>query len=142
MGVAAARARQPQFPGDALRRLHVAVGQPVAVVDLDGVDDRRHVTLECGVVGRAAAAAAVSSAASTEPTAFGLRPGLVDHDGPATDLLAVEARDRGPGFTLVVELDESETLRPAAVAVGEDADRFRRAARREQFLQLVFSRVV
>ena len=92
--------------------------------------------------GAAAAAAVPAPASATGTATLGLRPRLVDNDGAAAHLLAVQARDRGPGFALVVELDEPEALRPAAVAVREDADRFRRAARREQFLQLVFGRVV
>src|SRR5262245_7678308 len=81
----------------------------------------------------AAAAPAVATSAATAPAAaaLGLGPGLVDGQGAAADLLAVERLDGGLGFLVGLHLHEAEALGAAGVPVHDDLGRLHRAVRLE-----------
>ena len=88
----------------------------------------------------AAAAAAISTiAVAAAAAAAGLRPGLVDDEGAAAEIGAVEASDRGLRFFIRLHLDERESARTAGGHVAHHAHRFNRARLAEQILELVFS---
>ena len=62
------------------------------------------------------------AAASASAPAFGLGTRFDDRERAAAEVGAVE-RERLLGLLVVAELDETESLRAAAVAIGDDLGR-------------------
>ncbi len=73
-------------------------------------------------VAAAAATAAVAAAAATAAAAAAAftRAGLVDDQGAAADVAAVDGRDRLLRLVFARHFDEAEAARLARVAVGDD----------------------
>src|SRR5262249_5306217 len=84
----------------------------------------------------AATTKAASSTATAAATALGARLGLVDGQGAAAGVLAVQGGDGGLGLLLGLHLHEAEALRTAGVAVHDDLRRLHRAVGRKQLLQV------
>src|ERR1700722_20015175 len=68
----------------------------------------------------AAATTATAAAATTAARTFLTWLGFIDGQGAAAVLLAVQRGNRRLGLAVSAHLDESETLRPAGVPVGDD----------------------
>src|SRR5450631_1198617 len=90
----------------------------------------------------AAAAAEAAASTTTAAAALGLGTRLRNGQGPAADFLAVQARDGRVAFRVVAELDEAETLRAAAIAVGDHGDGVHGPVGREQVAQIALARAV
>src|SRR5579885_349769 len=85
-----------------------------------------------GLVAAAAAAAAAVAAAAAAAAALGLGPGLVDGQGAAARLLAVQGGDGRLGLLVVLHLHEAEALGAARVAVHDHLGGLHRAVGLEQ----------
>src|SRR5438128_10139732 len=77
------------------------------------------------------ATAVAAAAAAATAAAFGLGPGLVNGQGAAAFLLAVQGRDGGLGLLVGLHLHEAEALGAARVAVSDDLRRLHGAVRLE-----------
>ena len=86
----------------------------------------------------ATVAAAVTSTAATT-AAKRLRTRLVDDEGPAAEIGAVEAIDCGLRLFVRLHFDEGEPSRTAGRHVAHHAHRFNRTCLTEQILELAFS---
>src|SRR5262249_18024900 len=87
----------------------------------------------------AAAARAAAPSASAAATAAGpglTRPGLVDCQAPAVELLIVQGVDGGLRLGIRAHLDETESLASTRVPVGNDLRALDTAVLREQLLQV------
>src|SRR5579883_3579 len=82
-----------------------------------------------------AAEAAAPSAPMAAAASVLTRPGLVDGEGAAIHIFAVESGDGGLCLLVVSHLDESETLGATGVAVHDDLSRLHSPVRREQLFQ-------
>src|SRR5262249_32309588 len=92
----------------------------------------------------AAASAATATPAATSPAAATtlLGSGLVDSQGTAIDLLAVEARNGGLGLLIRAHLDEPEPLGTTGVPIHDDLRRLNRAELPEHGLEIAVGGVV
>jgi hypothetical protein len=93
----------------------------------------------------AAAAAAIttaSSATSTAPAAtLSLRPGFIDHEVPAAEILAVQRVDRAVGVFIALHFHEGKAAGLSREAITNEIDtRGSYANLCEPFLQLLFRR--
>src|SRR5205823_5203852 len=79
----------------------------------------------------AAAAEAAAAAAGPAPAAFGLGARLVDGEGAAAGVLAVQGGDGGLGLLVGLHLHEAEALGAAGVPVHDDLGRLHGAVRLE-----------
>jgi hypothetical protein len=84
----------------------------------------------------AASTAVSATAASSAARTILAGTGLVDGEGPAAVLLAVQGRDGGLGFFIGSHLDETESLAAPGVAIVDDLRRDDRAVRTKQLFQL------
>src|SRR5207302_9320563 len=82
-----------------------------------------------------AAAATTATEAAALAAAFGLRSGLVDGQGAAVHLFAVEGGDGGLGLLVAAHLHEAEALGAAGVPVHDHLRRLHRPVRREHLLE-------
>src|SRR5262249_52562108 len=87
-----------------------------------------------------ASAAAAAKAASAACTIF-TRAGFIDRQGASAHLGPVKLRDGFIGV-IVAHLDKAEALRPAAVTIRNDIDRFDRPHLLEQRGQVVLRRLI
>jgi len=93
----------------------------------------------------AAAAAATAAAVAPAPAAtaapLGLRTRFVDHQVPATKILAIQIGDRAVRFFIVCDFDEGKPPRLPREAIPNQIDCGRSHTQLSQpFLQLFFSR--
>src|SRR5437870_10746413 len=90
----------------------------------------------CFSSGLEASPAAGTAAAATGAGALLARTSLVDREGPAVFVLAVQPGDRRLRLLVVAHFNEAEAFRAAGLAVHNDLGRLNRAVRREHRLQI------
>src|SRR5438132_4724343 len=92
--------------------------------------------------GLVAAPAAGTTAAATGAGALLARTCLVDREGPAFLVLAVQPGDRRLGLLVVAHFNEAEAFRAAGLAVHDDLGRLNRAVRRKHRLQIAVGHTI
>jgi hypothetical protein len=89
----------------------------------------------------AATAAAAATSTTTAASAFGLRPSLIHHQVPTTEILTVQRIDRAIRIFVVAHFNESETTRLARKTIADQVDtRGSYTDLREPLVKLIFRR--
>jgi hypothetical protein len=86
--------------------------------------------------------ASTAKTLATTPRMLGLGFGLVDGQGPASQIGSIQGRYRFVGFTGIGHLDEPETTGSSRIPIGDQCDLFDRAMCLEKVAQFGFRRAV